>query len=98
MFRTNFRAAEHPKVKAFAIHPGVIETDLVALTEWPTIDDLHRDTAELSAATLLYISEGKADWLNGRYYSSNWDIEDVEKLWKERIVAGDALKTVLSLP
>ena len=33
-----------------------------------------------------------------QYFSSNWDIEDMEKLWKDKVVAGNALVSVLALP
>ena len=57
------------------------------------------DTPELSAATILHLTLGEGvKWLNGRYYSANWDIGDVEKIWKDKIVAGDALVTKLSIP
>ena len=41
------------------------------------------DTPELAAATMLYLCLGKANWLSGRYLSVIWDLEQVEKEWKE---------------
>ena len=33
-----------------------------------------------------------------RYLSSNWDLEEVEKDWKDKIVAGNGLVSKLSIP
>ena len=56
------------------------------------------DTPELSASTFLYLSLGRADWLNGRYVSANWDLGQVEKEWKDKIVEQDLLINKLHVP
>ncbi|VDC05648.1 unnamed protein product [Peniophora sp. CBMAI 1063] len=92
---------EFPNIPVYALHPGVVETNLVRSVELPDslpAANVPFDTPELSAATMLHLTLGKAPWLSGRYFSSNWDIEDVEKLWKEKIVEGNALVSVLAAP
>ncbi|VDC05649.1 unnamed protein product [Peniophora sp. CBMAI 1063] len=97
-----FIPLEFPSVSAIAVHPGVVKTNMTTTVELP--DSLPAakepyDTPELPAATILYLTLGQGvEWLNGRYYSANWDIGDVEKLWKEKIVAGNALVTQLAVP
>jgi NAD(P)-dependent dehydrogenase (short-subunit alcohol dehydrogenase family) len=58
-----FIVAEYPRIKAFAVHPGVIDTELSRSNglklETP-------DTTELPAATMLYLTSGKVDWLSGK--------------------------------
>ena len=54
------------------------------------------DTAELSADATVFLTNEKRDWLAGRYYSVNWDMEDFLKK-KDEIVKGDLLKTRLAL-
>ncbi|KAI0310194.1 NAD-P-binding protein [Amylostereum chailletii] len=87
---------EHPEVKAFALHPGVISTHLAVATQWEGL--IAPDTAALPAATALYLSAGKADWLSGRYYSANWDLEEAERVWKGRILAEHGLVSKLCIP
>lgn len=59
-----FIVAEYPQIKAFALHPGVIDTEMSRNSgvklETP-------DTTELPAATMLYLTSGKVDWLSGRW-------------------------------
>jgi hypothetical protein len=52
----------------------------------------------LVAATLLYLTSGKADYLSGRYTSATWDLGEVERDWKEKIVAQNGLVSKLSIP
>jgi hypothetical protein len=64
---------EHPDLRVFALHPGVIETVLVGEAE---LSGLTFDTAALPAATALTISAGKAEWLRGRFgYWFNYVME-----------------------
>ena len=55
-------------------------------------------TAELAASTIQYVTSGKADYLNGRFVCSTWDLGEVERDWKEKIVAQNSLVSKLSLP
>ena len=56
------------------------------------------DTVELPAATVLYLTAGKADYLSGRFVSSTWDLGEVERDWKEKIVSQNSLVSKLSIP
>ncbi len=55
-------------------------------------------TADLAASTIQYVTSGKADYLNGRFVSSTWDLVKVERVWKEKIIAQNSLVSKLSLP
>jgi hypothetical protein len=55
-------------------------------------------TAGLAASTIQYLTSGKADYLSGRYVSSTWDLGEVERDWKEKIVAQSSLVSKLSIP
>lgn len=67
-----FVAIEYPDIKSFVLHPGVIPTtDMVKKNYRPgdlaqLLETLTVDTIALPAASILYFSAGKADWLNGR--------------------------------
>ena len=55
-------------------------------------------TTGLAASTIQYLTSGKADYLSGRYVSSTWDLGEVERDWKEKIVAQGSLVSKLSIP
>jgi hypothetical protein len=46
----------------------------------------------------LYLTSGQADYLSGRYVSATWDLGEVERDWKEKIVAQNCLVNKLSIP
>ncbi|KZS86876.1 NAD-P-binding protein, partial [Sistotremastrum niveocremeum HHB9708] len=87
---------EHPNVKSIALHPGSIKTTLAEVN--PQIASWLVDTLQLPAATVLRLTSGKYDWFSGRYVSSNWDLDEVEEQWKEKIIASEGLVSRLSVP
>ncbi|KAI0258584.1 NAD-P-binding protein [Gloeopeniophorella convolvens] len=93
-----FIALEYPKVKIFSVHPGVILTQLAKDAGIKPSPGITLDTLELPAATMLYLTAGHMDWLNGRYLSANWDLGEVEKEWKEKVIAQNGLVSKLYIP
>ncbi|KAI0296914.1 NAD-P-binding protein [Multifurca ochricompacta] len=91
-----FVPIEHPKVLAFPIHPGAILTELSKATGYPA--ELFNDTVGLASAYILHLAAGNADWLNGRYSSACWDITELERDWKEKVLEKGALVNKLYLP
>ncbi|ETW77150.1 hypothetical protein HETIRDRAFT_441698 [Heterobasidion irregulare TC 32-1] len=87
---------ETPEIKVFSLHPGSIKTDLAMQN--PQFERAMVDTTQLAAATALYLTAGNADWLSGRFVSSNWDLKEVEEKWKGRILEHEALVSRLSIP
>jgi hypothetical protein len=55
-------------------------------------------TVELAASTIQYLTSGKADYLSGRYVSAQWDLGEVDRDWKEKIIAQDGLVSKLAIP
>jgi hypothetical protein len=55
--------AEYPSVRAFALSPGVVRTRMYVEAGVGAA----LNTVELPAATTLYLTSGRADWLSGRY-------------------------------
>ena len=99
-------------MKAFAVHPGVVDT---ALSRGSGLEFPKPDPTELAACTMLYLTSGKADWLSGRcvavsrarsvypnvlrrYLSANWELEEVEREWKEKILEQNGLVNKLCIP
>jgi hypothetical protein len=48
------------------------------------------------ADTIVWLTQEKQAWLNGRYISANWDMEELSSR-KQQIVDGDKLKVQLVL-
>ncbi|TFY69120.1 hypothetical protein EVG20_g3291 [Dentipellis fragilis] len=88
-----FLALEYPTVKAFALHPGLIETDMTRVTAFEPVD-----SAQLASATYLYLTAGKADWLSGRFISANWDMGELQKDWKDKILESNAFVSRIVVP
>jgi len=87
---------EHPDVKCFCVHPGAIKTAMADNN--PEAAPWLIDTLQLPAATLLRLTSGKEDWYSGRYVSANWNLDEVDANWKEKIIAEDALLNRLHVP
>ncbi|KAH9000554.1 NAD-P-binding protein [Lactarius hatsudake] len=93
-----FIALEYPKLTVLALHPGSIRTQMAEEADVEYPDDLIFDTLQLPAATMLYLTSGRVDWLNGKFLSATWDISEIERDWKEKIQAGSALVSKLAIP
>ncbi|KAI0065034.1 NAD-P-binding protein [Artomyces pyxidatus] len=90
-----FVALENPDIKVFTIHPGVVDTAMARESLAPIPP---QDPVALPAATILYLTSGKADYLSGRYVSVNWDLSIVERDWKEKIIKQNGLVNKLYIP
>lgn len=83
--------AENPGVKTYSLHPGSIVTETAQDSGLAEQGMEMPDSVELPAYTMLYLASGKADWLSGRYVEATWDLGQVEREWKDKILAGDLL-------
>ena len=63
-----------------------------------SIKDRVTDTLQLPASSLLRLTSGREDWLNGKFVACNWDWDELETKWKGRIVEDDALVARLAVP
>jgi len=98
-----FVALEHPSVRTFALAPGYMPTRIAV--ETGTINEngegdsrVPLNTVALPAATMLYLTSGRADWLSGRFCSANWDMAELERDWKDTIVQKGGLLNKLYIP
>ncbi|KAI0060499.1 NAD-P-binding protein [Artomyces pyxidatus] len=91
-----FIVVEYPHIKVFPVHPGIIRTAMNVGSGAPP--PAIEDTLALPAATFLYLTSGKADYLSGRYISANWDLGEVDRDWKPRIIDENALVSKLAIP
>ncbi|KAK1579661.1 short-chain dehydrogenase [Colletotrichum navitas] len=77
-------------VLAFSIHPGGVPTELSSkLPE--SLQFRMRDTPELAAHSITYLTSKKRDWLGGRWISCMWDMPTLVSMEK-KIVDGNLLK------
>ncbi|WQF87729.1 Putative short-chain dehydrogenase/reductase SDR, NAD(P)-binding domain superfamily [Colletotrichum destructivum] len=77
-------------VLAFSIHPGGVPTELSSnLPE--KLQFRMRDTPELAAHSVAYLTSTKRDWLGGRWLSCMWDMPTLMSMEK-RVVDGNLLK------
>jgi hypothetical protein len=91
------RYEEYPDIKVFPVNPGAIKTDMYADSEFGDSIPIN-STVGLAAGTILYLTSGKADYLSGRYVSVTWDLGEVERDWKDKIVGQNALVNKLFIP
>lgn len=87
----SYTAAENENVTAVAFHPGIVDTDM-ATDFWKPYA---KDTPELASAVAVWLSTPAARFLNGRYTTTNWDVEELVKR-QEEVVQKDLLKVKLA--
>ncbi|KAI0316467.1 NAD-P-binding protein [Amylostereum chailletii] len=87
-------AVEYPSIKAYAVHPGVLATQLAneSGAVFPA-----QDTLELPAATFLWLTARKAEWLSGRFVSATWGFDEILKK-QDAIIKDNLLVTKLAIP
>jgi hypothetical protein len=49
------------------------------------------DTPDLCAGFVVWLTKGQRAWLNGRYVSATWDVDELEAK-KDEIIKADKLK------
>ncbi|KAF3934719.1 C-factor [Dactylellina cionopaga] len=75
---------------AMSLHPGGVKTEL-ALNMPESVHHVLIDEPELPADTMVWLAKERREWLNGRYVSVTWDVEELEAKKKD-IVEKDMLK------
>ena len=59
---------EYPKLTVFSLHPGTVKTQMAeeASDSEGYTREMVYDTVHLPAATMLYLTSGRVDWLYGK--------------------------------
>lgn len=89
---TEFLARDHEKqgLLAVSVHPGGIKTGMQ--NNFPEyMRATLVDTPALPADSIVWLAKERREWLNGRYVSSNWDLQELEGK-KDEVVSGDLFK------
>ncbi|TKX25317.1 short-chain dehydrogenase-like protein 3 [Elsinoe australis] len=94
---TEFLEAEYGEqgLLCFAFHPGGVMTELAKVMPAYTHHML-QDKPELAGDTIAWLTAEKREWLQGRYLSVNWDMEEF-LAEKDRIVEEDLLRMKLAV-
>ena len=85
---TAFLNYEYPAITSVSLDPGIVATDMGHSV--PYLASFLLDTPELVGGAAVWLSSGDKKFLSGRYFSSNWDVEEIERR-KEEIVDGNQL-------
>ncbi|KAJ3866091.1 hypothetical protein EV359DRAFT_72011 [Lentinula novae-zelandiae] len=93
---TGFSVYQQPSVLrdskdilSFGVHPGAIATDMVSHLPGGLVGVLV-DTLELSHSIVFY-SKDRRDWLDARYISAQWDVDEL-KSKRDEVIASDKSK------
>lgn len=79
-------------VLSYCVHPGVVATMPPPIgMEAPEARAMATDDVALCGAFLVWLVKERRGWLNGRYLSANWDVDELEGK-KDAIVSEDKLK------
>ncbi|KAL4736098.1 hypothetical protein BDV11DRAFT_173214 [Aspergillus similis] len=73
---TEFLAVEYPSITSINLDPGMVATDMGASI--PMIKPFLYDTVELASGAAVWLCSGDRKFLSGRYFSVNWDVEELE--------------------
>ncbi|GKZ33559.1 hypothetical protein AbraIFM66950_003464 [Aspergillus brasiliensis] len=87
---TEFIAAEYPSITAVNLDPGMVATDMG--NNVPIIAPFLHDTVELASGAAVWLCSGDRKFLSGRYFSVNWDVEELEAR-REEIVEKNLLSS-----
>lgn len=90
---TAYITAENPNVTSFALDPGVVLTDMHS--EMRAFRKFAKDTPDLVGSVGVWLTSNQAKFMNGRYISINWDVEELVAR-QEEIVSGNLLTLTLS--
>jgi len=87
-----FVDAEHGEqgVNCVSLHPGSVDTGIMKNPP-AIVTNSWVDTPELCAGFVVWLTKMQRQWLNGRYVSVSWDVNELEAKRNE-IMAEDKLK------
>lgn len=81
-----FLAAENPTVFAAALHPGMVDTNILR-SSGADPSKLPIDSVDLPAEFMVWLTSPEAAFLNGRCAWANWDVDEL-KAKADRIESG----------
>ncbi|KAL2831601.1 hypothetical protein BJY01DRAFT_240063 [Aspergillus pseudoustus] len=85
-----FVQAENPNVRAVSLHPGIVMTRMTP----PAFHRFARDTFGLVGGVAVWLATDQAAFMNGRYISVNWSVDELIER-KDEIVSKGLLEVGL---
>lgn len=86
----SFVRTENPRIRAVSLHPGIIMTGLTP----PAFHRFAKDTFDLVGGVVVWLASEPAGFMNGRYISVNWSVDELLER-KEEIVSNGLLEVGL---
>ncbi|KAF3406797.1 Short chain dehydrogenase andI [Talaromyces pinophilus] len=86
----DFVRAENPSVQTFSLHPGIVMTRMTP----PFFKRFSRDTFDLVGGVTVWLASKQAGFMNGRYMSVNWSVDELIER-KDEIVSNGLLEVKL---
>ncbi|KAH8689313.1 hypothetical protein BGW36DRAFT_412153 [Talaromyces proteolyticus] len=84
--------AEHPQLRVFAIHPGILQqTETKRGMVVDTFTPFARDKGIMTGGITLYFAGPTAEHLRGCFFSANWELDETAA-HKEEIIDQKLLK------
>ncbi|KAJ4324651.1 hypothetical protein N0V84_003775 [Fusarium piperis] len=75
----------------FSVHPGAIMSEMTKIAMPEHLFHIFQDSPALAAETISWLTEERRTWLQGRWLSCNWDMQELLSR-REEIENGDKLK------
>lgn len=71
----DFLHNEHPDVRAFSIHPGIVPTVMAAKAGFT---EVAKDTPQLAAAYSVWLASPESESLRGSFLWASWDVDELK--------------------
>ncbi|GAB7363963.1 hypothetical protein MBLNU230_g4524t2 [Neophaeotheca triangularis] len=83
--------AKDKGVRVVSMHPGVLETEMNAISG----ATMKMDDLSLPAAFAVWLASTQADWTGGRYLWAHWDVDELAAM-KDEIIKNNELTLTLA--
>ncbi|MCJ1403612.1 hypothetical protein MMC11_006835 [Xylographa trunciseda] len=71
----DYLAGDNPNVRVYALHPGVVESDMNVKSGVTNAEEL--DKAELPGGFCVWLASPEAEFLRSKVVWTNWDVEEM---------------------
>jgi NAD(P)-dependent dehydrogenase (short-subunit alcohol dehydrogenase family) len=84
--------AEYPHARVFNLHPGILETDMLAKSQASGLVVEKLDHIDLPGHFIVWLVSPEAEFLKGKLVWSNWDIDELKARREE--IEGTQILTI----
>ena len=72
-----FLAVQHPQLRVFTVHPGVVDTPMLRKYHEQRGSEGDADDASLPGNFMVWLASPESEFLRGRFVWANWDVEEM---------------------